>query len=42
MPQPTALSLWFGGTTGISNVLDISTATAVAREFFVIVEVAAP
>lgn len=29
MPTPTVLSLWFGGTTGISNVLDISTAAAV-------------
>lgn len=29
MLAPTVLSLWFGGTTGISNVLDISTATAV-------------
>lgn len=29
MPTPTILSLWFGGATGISNVLDLSTATAV-------------
>lgn len=29
MPTPTVLSLWFGGATGISNVLDLSTATAV-------------
>src|SRR4029077_13589951 len=29
MPKPTVLPLWFGGQTGISNVLDISTATAV-------------
>src|SRR5258707_13760216 len=29
MPIPSALSLWFGGTTGISNVLDLSTVTAI-------------
>jgi hypothetical protein len=25
MPKPTVLPLWFGGQTGISNALDIST-----------------
>ena len=29
MGTPTVLPLWFGGVTGISNAVDISTATAV-------------
>lgn len=29
MPKPTVLSVWFGGQTGISNTLDISTVAAV-------------
>jgi hypothetical protein len=29
MGTPTVIPVWFGGVTGISNIVDISTATAV-------------